>query len=70
MRKRCKLNKRLLNISSKSQKIELNAELELIEDALIKSHRDETKSNESKAIASIKGNSKYYYTYAKKKLHS
>ena len=66
MKRRSRINKRLLNMTSISRKDKLTKELIQIEMKLQESRKNSTIYEEQKAIKSIKKNSKYFFTYAKK----
>ena len=71
MRRRARINKRIQNMKSPSRKEKLLHELISIEKQLQKSRKSSKTYEERKAVESIKKNSKYFFTYAKKysKLH-
>ena len=66
MRRRTRINKRLLRTTSSSIKDKLRKELIKIERELQKSRKNSKAYEERKAIQAIKRNAKYFYTYAKK----
>ena len=66
MRRRNRINKRLLHITSPTQKEKLRKELVQIEKELQKSRKQSRIYQEKKAIEAIKKNAKYFFTYAKK----
>ena len=66
MRKRNRIYKKILNATD-LQKTKLDREVCLIENSLISSHHDEEIAKDSRAIATIKSNSKYFFSYAKTK---
>ena len=66
-RRRRRVRKLIINCSSPSRKARLNAELIDIEKQLQKSFRQSTTFQEKKAVAAIKDNPKYFFSYVKKK---
>ena len=66
MKRKTRINKRLLKSNSQSIKDKLQSELVNIEKLLQKSRKKAKYYAEQKAINSIKKNSKYFYAYAKK----
>ena len=66
-KRRRKLKKRLLNTISETRSHKINCELLEIEKKLQKSFRDSLAFMEDKAIKAISSNSKYFYSYVKKK---
>ena len=66
MRRRNRINKRIINTKSATTKEKLHKELIQIEKQLHKSRLASKYYEEQKAIKSIKKNSKYFFTYAKK----
>ena len=66
-RKRRRINKRLSRTTSPYQKCKLNDKLLQIEKELQKSYRNSAIYIENKAVEAIKTNSKFFYSYAKKK---
>lgn len=67
MRKRTKLNKRLLNCESRNA---IKQKLERIERELRQSYEREAKTEEQRAINTIKENPKYFFKYAKRKANT
>ena len=67
IKRRRKITKKLLHTNSKSKKDKIKDELLQIEKKLQKSFNESKRHVESKVIDSIKKNSKYFFTYAKKK---
>ena len=67
MKKRAKLNKRLLNSRGDTERDRIKAIIKEIQVKLSESHMDELKRNESEAVQAIKENVKYFYQYAKKR---
>ena len=66
MRRRTKVNKKLSAPVTPNQKQKLTDELIDIEKNLQKSYKAENTEMEHRAVAAIKNNSKYFYSYAKK----
>ena len=66
MARRRRINKRLLHITSPSNKSALNIELIEIEKKLQKSYQFSREASEAKAVKNIKKNSKFFYAFAKK----
>ena len=66
MQRRCRVEKRMLSGSSRRKNNKFFSELAEIEKQLQKSYHDERENQEHKAVAAIKVNSKYFYSYAKK----
>ena len=66
MRRRFKINKRLLHLTSPKMREKLRSELISIEVELQQSRKKSKLHQEQKAINSIKKNSKYFFSYAKK----
>ena len=67
IKRRRKITKKLLHTNSKPKKDKIKDELLQIEKKLQKSFKESKRHVESKVIDSIKKNSKYFFTYAKKK---
>jgi len=65
--RRKKITRRLIKVTSPSLKQKLNKELLQIEKDLQKSHQNSASFIEGKAVDAIRTNSKYFYSYAKKK---
>ena len=65
-RRRRRIHRHLIKVTSPSRKNSLNEELLDIEVKLQKSYNEKAKLSEEKAINAIKTNSKYFYSYAKK----
>ena len=66
MRKRRRITAQLKKTSSEARQKKLKEEFIQIERELIKSHQQSQERSESKAVESIKRNSKYFFSYAKK----
>lgn len=66
MRRRSRINKLLIRVTSISRKEKLQDELVTIEKALQKSYKDSISYRENKAFNAIKNNSKYFFKYAKR----
>ena len=66
MRRRTKVNKKLSAPVTPTQKKKLTGELIDIEKNLQKSYKAENSEMEHRAVAAIKKNSKYFFSYAKK----
>ena len=66
MRKRANLNKRMRRVDPRGRN-KIQRDLELIEYDLLDSHRREEKAMENRAVAVIRENSKYFFSYAKSK---
>ena len=67
MRSRTRIRKRLQNCSSEQARKACVAQLTIIEGKLRLSYEQQSTQEESKAVASIKRNPKYFFAYAKKK---
>ena len=65
--RRRRINKRMIKITSPSLKQKLNSELLQIEKDLQKSHQNAAAFIEEKAVDAIRTNSKYFFSFAKKK---
>ena len=61
-----KLKRRNMPTINSNMKSKLDIEIEKIESKLIKSHLDERSLEEKKAVANIKDNPKFFYSFAKK----
>ena len=68
LRKKKKLNKKLLNTNSTDKKVELENHIKEIDKKLLESHGEENIVKEARALEKIKTNPKHFFTYAKKKL--
>ena len=66
MRRRTKVNKKLAQPVTPTQKTKLTTELVDIEKNLQKSYKAESTEMEHQAVNAIKKNSKYFYSYARK----
>ena len=66
MRRRSKVNKQLSEINTENKRKKLQSEAKDIEKKLQKSYSDERSAAEHRAVAAIKKNSKYFYSYVKK----
>ena len=66
-RRRRKITKRLSQVKSQNAKLKISEELLQIEKDLQKSFRNSESHMEDKAVQAIKSNSKYFFSYAKKK---
>ena len=66
MRRRNKVSKQLGKYPSGATKLRLEQELVSIELKLQDSYRNSTSAQEQKALAAIKRNPKYFFTYVKK----
>ena len=66
MRKRAKLNQKMVRSRNQSQKARLEQLIANIENALRLSHQREKLADEARAIARIKTNPKYFYYHARK----
>ena len=66
MRRRSRINKRMLKVTSPTKKEKLKTELLDIEVKLYKSRKKTKFAEEKKAISSIKKNPKFFYSYAKR----
>ena len=67
MKKRGKLNKRLLDVRGEDAKNRIRADIAQIENRISHSHMQEIRKNEADAVRAIKENVKYFYQYAKHK---
>ena len=67
MKKRGKLNKRLLIVRGEVEKNRIRTDIEEIENKIRESHKQEIWKNEAEAVEAIKDNVKYFYQYAKQK---
>ena len=68
IKRRRKITKRYLQCNSKTRKSKIKEELLQIEKNLQKSFNDSKQYVENKAIESIKKNSKYFFSYARKEV--
>ena len=66
MRRRTKVNKQLTCVTSEARRARLTAESRDIEKKLQASYRSQKADMEHKAVQSIKKNSKYFFSYARK----
>ena len=66
MRKRRRINVQLRKTTSEARRKKLKAEARQVEKELIKSYQQSQRECEAKAVNSIKRNSKYFFSYAKK----
>ena len=66
MARRRRINKRLLRLTSPSNKASLRAELVEIEKKLQKSYQSTRDASEAQAVKNIKKNSKFFYAFANK----
>ena len=66
-RRKRRINRQLVNITSTARKQSLFSELIQVEVKLQKLLKNSAKYQEEKAVEAIKGNSKYFFSYAKKK---
>ena len=65
MKKRTKVTKQLSRATARATKDRLGRRLTELEQGLAASHREECQRNEERAIATIKLNPKYFYSYAR-----
>ena len=66
MRRRTKINKQLASGPVDSKRQKLNQEAKDIEKKLQESYRNERSAMEHRAVAAVKKNSKYFYSYVRK----
>ena len=67
MRKRTRIRKSFLACSSSARRSAIQVKLTEIERKLQKSYQSQEQNDEHKAVGNIKNNSKYFFTYARKK---
>ena len=66
MRKRRRINIQLRKTTTEARRKKLKQEARQVEKELTKSYQQSQKDSENKAVDSIKRNSKYFFSYAKK----
>ena len=67
MRRRKKLNKKLLNAHGEQAKVQLTQKIDELESRLLESHRREREYDKERAVLAIKDNPKYFFSYARRK---
>ncbi|KAG0719529.1 hypothetical protein GWK47_050285 [Chionoecetes opilio] len=70
MKKRANLKRKLKKVTYAVAENAIQRQLHLLEDALAQSHVRQREQEEQRAVENIKVNSKFFYSYAKKRLTS